>query len=424
MRVRRGNSIVEQKTATVVGVNDEQKNSKRPRTPNQSAGAPSRSTRSGASRSGAGASRAGTRTGRSTTGGALRPGTSSRPAANTGGQSTRSGATTNRAGASARGAGSARESSATRRGASTQRGSSTQRNSAAQNPRSFASQRTGSAQRSASAQRPASTARSNARPTAATPKKRSTRQETVQATRQEAGQAQWKAHTRTIITWVLGGLLLVGVAVFAINYAIGKVDNYSAVEDPAKAFDPVPCTADILDIGIEGLSGSTADGALLTVTLTNMAEKSPCYINVGYKSFGFQIESGNQVIFDSRVCQVGNESKRLLINPGSSGKTSVSWNGMNRGGNCTGNSYAGDGMYVLNLFSGNEQLLDQGAIFQITSGSIVTLAQGVPASEANDDETDPVTETDPAPETDSAPDSDQVTGEDSPGDSESADTTQ
>ena len=225
--------------------------------------------------------------------------------------------------------------------------------------------------------------------------------------------------SRTIIMWVLGISLVAGLAILATKFSMDKIGTYSAIENPAKAFDPVPCSSQNLDIDVANVSGISGTNTQLAATLTNTGEKAPCYINVGYENFGFQIGSGDQVVFDSRVCQVGDKNRRLLINPGSSGTATVTWNGMNRGANCSGNTYAGDGMYVLNLFSGNEQLLDQGTIFQITGGQIVTVSSGVPTTADDPSKAEP----------NDAESSDSKIGEtessdDTPSETEPADTTE
>lgn len=228
--------------------------------------------------------------------------------------------------------------------------------------------------------------------------------------REQARRAAVRRKRLRIIGWVLLAIAAVVATFVVVNYSLRKIDEHTTASDPAVVFEPVECTAEMLDVQLIQ-SGMTAGGDVTVgVELKNNDPTVPCYLNPDANKLRFEITSGEQVIFDSTACDMAPITQRLLLSPGLKTTPSVVWNGNNYGPRCLGTATAEPGMYVFRAYFDGEPLTEQGKIFELFAPP--------PEPVEGEEETEPAEETATEETTEEAPveetPAEEVPAEDAP----------
>ena len=123
-------------------------------------------------------------------------------------------------------------------------------------------------------------------------------------------------------------LAIVGVG-FAGKYIMGQLRERDAavVPNPAASYTPVRCAPTNVDTSME-LAGTRAGSAVtFTVTLKNLSESNPCYIDVGWGNMDVNITSGDAQVASVAACEPGKQSTLLLLDRGMETTRTLTWNG-------------------------------------------------------------------------------------------------
>lgn len=91
---------------------------------------------------------------------------------------------------------------------------------------------------------------------------------------------------------------------------------------------PVACVITDLDTSVDmPVQAAVGAGVTADVTVTNRGSQA-CLVDVGGKSLGLVVVSGNATLLDSTVCPAEPTSRRLLLSAGETAQVQVAWNGM------------------------------------------------------------------------------------------------
>ena len=152
-------------------------------------------------------------------------------------------------------------------------------------------------------------------------------------------------------------LIVLAIIGFAtVKYVSGRVSEgaASSAEDPASKYLPVECTPDMVDVSMSArlnLDGATDTAppptpVIFTVTLHNLSDEHPCYLQVGRDAAAIDVTSGSDAITSLSTCEgAGSAHKQLLIDRGMETSFEWTWNGR-RGEGCAGDAeLAKEGTY-------------------------------------------------------------------------------
>lgn len=151
-------------------------------------------------------------------------------------------------------------------------------------------------------------------------------------------------------------LLLVIVGFAAVHYVSGKIAEDATVSsgDPAAQFPPVACTADMVEASMsaridirEAEKGKEKpDSVIFTVTLRNLSNENPCYIQVGRDAATIDITSGSDDIVSLATCEKSAaEHKQLLLDRSMETSFEWTWNGRRSEGCPLDGTLAKEGTY-------------------------------------------------------------------------------
>lgn len=138
---------------------------------------------------------------------------------------------------------------------------------------------------------------------------------------------------------VTGVVVLVALALFfgiysVLTKALMKMDENNSAPSPEANFDPVKCTPEMLQISMEREGARTGQPVNFTIKVKNDRGDRPCFMDVGKKQAGIKIWSGDQQVWDSRACGVGETSKVLLLDKNLESSHIITWDGNVYGANC------------------------------------------------------------------------------------------
>lgn len=165
---------------------------------------------------------------------------------------------------------------------------------------------------------------------------------------------------KKLIFFVLGVILIAVLFIFSYSYVKGQITQYHQAKSAPSVVEkmqPIACTADNLDVKLEIARRSEGAGAIFKVIFTNRNSVAPCLIDAGYSNVKLQVLSGNEKIWNSQVCAIGEKKKQLLISKGVTSKQSYVWNGLHAGADCKGTGLAQAGGYRVNLSINNKTVI-------------------------------------------------------------------
>lgn len=167
---------------------------------------------------------------------------------------------------------------------------------------------------------------------------------------------------RRLLTILLIVVLAIVATFVAVKYALSKIEKHTVPINPVEQFDPVACSSSMLSTTVQVASTGKSQVAV-SVSITNKGD-TPCSFDAA--DLRLQLASGDQTAYDSQVCESGPAAKILLLDTGLTTTQTLTWNGINAGANCQGQSLAGAGTYVARVFLGTDPLLESGYIFELT----------------------------------------------------------
>ena len=151
-----------------------------------------------------------------------------------------------------------------------------------------------------------------------------------------------------------------------VRSSINEIEEKTSGPDPTEQFREVPCTTEMISANLSKTATFAGEPVDFASVLTNGDKKRPCYLDSGYPEIYLRVTSGEELIWDSQVCQVGAEEKQLLIGPGREGYFTVQWPGIVAGPKCEGTNTATAGTYHAQLYWGEEPLGEE-AVFELTA---------------------------------------------------------
>ncbi|MDU0349263.1 hypothetical protein RWX45_10570 [Actinomyces sp. MRS3W] len=132
---------------------------------------------------------------------------------------------------------------------------------------------------------------------------------------------------------LIGVAVLAGISAGVLAAAVWARDTIRAQDDNAAAHvattypSPGDCTAADLDVTFTAPeSVSSGAGMTINVTVNNIGDDA-CLIDVGGRSLGAVITSGDQTIWTSTDCPATPTSRRLLVAAGTSAAATLTWDG-------------------------------------------------------------------------------------------------
>ncbi|WP_124055310.1 hypothetical protein [Arcanobacterium ihumii] len=157
---------------------------------------------------------------------------------------------------------------------------------------------------------------------------------------------------------VTGVVVLVALVLFfgiysVLTKALMKMDESNSAPSPEANFDPVKCTSEMLQISMEREGGRTGQPVNFTIKVKNDRGDRPCFVDVGKKQAGIKIWSGDQQVWDSRACGVGEASKVLLLDKNLESSHIITWDGNVYGANCVKQYPAKTGSYQAQFMIGD-----------------------------------------------------------------------
>ncbi len=170
-----------------------------------------------------------------------------------------------------------------------------------------------------------------------------------------------QSQARRALMWIIVIGTVVGVVwlgVHKINTSLRDIKIATAAPDPADEYKEIACTPKMLSAQLSQRSTYAGKEVAFSAVLTNSDVKRACHIDAGYENIYFLLTSGEQTVWNSRTCKVGEESELLLIGPKREGYVSVAWNGINAGSACSGENLAGAGTYHAQLMWEDKPLGD------------------------------------------------------------------
>ncbi|MDY5152938.1 hypothetical protein [Actinobaculum suis] len=143
-------------------------------------------------------------------------------------------------------------------------------------------------------------------------------------------------------------VVLVGGAIWLVTTVFGKVTEHqeSRAQTPQPLYEPVECTAAMLESSLGLKGGVVGAPTVFTLTLRNTSMDNPCFIDVGRAHVNVKITSGSADIAETAGCADVPESKILLLDRGMSATTEITWPGRVSPGTCASTgSFAQAGGY-------------------------------------------------------------------------------
>ncbi|MDO5719256.1 MAG: hypothetical protein Q4P05_00800 [Actinomycetaceae bacterium] len=203
---------------------------------------------------------------------------------------------------------------------------------------------------------------------ASTPKKRRKAHPNQQVRLSPAAARRQRAIRQLYIRRVLSILALVAilVGIYFIGRFVWNSVQISLAQhaDSSESVDDVP--EPITDCAPQDLTATMTNGESTAIegqgwsthiTLTNTSD-TECTTDGALKSVGFAITSGDVPVYDTTQCADQDAQKLLLLGPGRSWTTTVSWDGRHAP-NCDSDKVAAPGTYVMALkaprATGNDQ---------------------------------------------------------------------
>lgn len=148
-------------------------------------------------------------------------------------------------------------------------------------------------------------------------------------------------------------------------YITHRIENQAAPPNPAKEFEAVACTPGMLDVELDKTTGNAGQPVNFKLTITNPEKNSPCYIDIGYENVWLEITSGDQLVYNAKVCQSGPANKQLLLDKGMKTVQELQWGGYNSGTDCKGKELSQPGTYVANLLIDDKDALSRSTVFEL-----------------------------------------------------------
>lgn len=178
-------------------------------------------------------------------------------------------------------------------------------------------------------------------------------------TQSPALKAQNRRRIIIFVAMLAGIVLLAGAALYLLN---GRGSSAAVPrEDPVKDWAPVACTTSMLDAQLEIPESSAVGSEIpLKVNLHNTSNAKPCYVDVGWDNVDIEVTSGDDQIVSSQTCEMGEESKQLLLDRDLETSFTLSWLG---GRGCDASNLAQAGTYKATLTFGDEAAGEESAVF-------------------------------------------------------------
>ncbi|MFC5369693.1 hypothetical protein [Arcanobacterium bovis] len=156
-------------------------------------------------------------------------------------------------------------------------------------------------------------------------------------TTQRSGLASILRNKKLVVTVSLVLVLIIALlGVYTVlKNALAKMDANSSAPAATANFDPVQCTPDMLEVTLARQGSRSGQAVNFNISIKNDKGERPCYLDIGYKHAGIKIWSGEQPVWDSKVCNAGEASKVLLLDKNLTSAQTITWDGNVYGANCS-----------------------------------------------------------------------------------------
>ncbi|WP_216388507.1 hypothetical protein [Arcanobacterium phocae] len=195
---------------------------------------------------------------------------------------------------------------------------------------------------------------------------------TVQRRRAARAQAGREAllrrrRTRKRIAGVVGAIVAIAATIWLVSFSLQKIQEQTAPPDPARAFDPVPCSVEDLSATLSHQGSVSGRPVNIGIKVKNSRSKAPCVMETSPKDFKVTIETGDLKVFDSATCDVGVSAPRLLLSKDVESNQKITWNGMYSGKLCSTTTPANPGTYIARAYYLGEELTAKGYAFELVA---------------------------------------------------------
>lgn len=159
-------------------------------------------------------------------------------------------------------------------------------------------------------------------------KSQSTRMRAQERQRRLAAEQLAQTRRRIIVlALILVAVLLVGLLAV---YLLGNRSNEvaSQQEHPTERWSPVACSPEGMKTTLEAPLIAPAGTPIdFTVTLENLSDKHPCFIDVGWSNVDISITTGTNAVVSTQTCGFGTENKQLLLDRSMNTSFVLTWPG-------------------------------------------------------------------------------------------------
>ncbi|MGC5615227.1 hypothetical protein [Georgenia sp. Z1491] len=156
-----------------------------------------------------------------------------------------------------------------------------------------------------------------------------------------------------------------------------------SASDAAPAGDPVACTDDQLDLALTG-SGQYAGAPVeFAVDMSNSGE-GDCLVDAGQSALVLEVSSGNDQVWSSAHCPT-EESRMLLLGPGTASESLVTWPGTRSSADCPEDAPAVQpGTYRAVLLRDGTEVVDSATVFTLEEAPPEAPTDGEEPSDGED----------------------------------------
>lgn len=123
------------------------------------------------------------------------------------------------------------------------------------------------------------------------------------------------------------------VAVVRDQLASGAGSAAAAEESAQGPVDPVACEPTAVAVSLSPEAGSAGAAVAFDLTARNTGEVA-CLLDAGRSSLVLSVRSGSDRVWSSGDCAAGSGSRNLLLAPGDSTSTSITWGGGRSSAGC------------------------------------------------------------------------------------------
>lgn len=157
-----------------------------------------------------------------------------------------------------------------------------------------------------------------------------------QADAHRTGIAHYMRNKKLVVTVSVVLVLLIALlgTYIALKNALTKMDAQNSAPSESANFEPVKCTPQMLEVTLARQGSRPGQAVNFNISIKNDKGERPCFVDIGYKHAGIKVWSGEQPVWDSKACSVGDASKVLLLDKNLTSTQTITWDGNVYGANC------------------------------------------------------------------------------------------